>query len=89
MPNKTPLDSTVKKVDALPKRLPNYKEIPSYIERVDDSMYREWEAKLTKLYLNHEAAKILLHRWHEWARAHGHEIGVLDDTRAFLFVSSV
>jgi hypothetical protein len=58
MPNETPLDSTGKKVDALPKRLPNYKEIPSYIERADDSLYREWEAKLTKLYLDHERLKI-------------------------------
>ena len=47
-------------------------------------MYREWEAKLTKLYLDHEHAKGLLRRWHEWARAHGQDTGILDDTRAFL-----
>lgn len=46
-------------------------------------MYREWEAKLSKLYLDHQHAKELLRRWREWARAHGHDIGILDDTRAF------
>lgn len=84
MPNETPLESTEPKAGARAKTLPNYREIPSYIERPNDAMSREWEAKLSRLYLNHEHAKRLLLRWHEWARAHGHDIGILDDTRAFL-----
>ena len=30
-------------------------------------------------------ARQLLRRWCDWARAHGHDTGILDDTRAFLF----
>jgi hypothetical protein len=86
MQNETLLNSTGPKVDALRKRFPIFSEIPTYIERRDDSIYREWEAKLTKLYLDHEHAKKLLGRWTEWARAHGYDVGILDDTRAFLFV---
>ena len=78
MQNVTQPRSTEQKADA-PAKSP-----PSYIERPNDSMYREWEVKLTKFYLDHEHAKGLLRRWHEWARAHGHDTGILDDTRAFL-----
>ena len=84
MQNVTQPRSTEQKADAPAKSPPSYQEIPSYIERPNDSMYREWEAKLTKLYLDHEHAKGLLRRWHEWARAHGHDTGILDDTRTFL-----
>jgi hypothetical protein len=84
MPNETLPESTGPKADARAKTLTSFREIPSYIERPDDAMIREWEAKLSRLYLDHEHAKRLLRRWHDWARAHGHDIGILDDTRAFL-----
>ena len=32
----------------------------------------------------YDHARELLRRWVDWARAHGHDVGMLDDTRAFL-----
>lgn len=84
MQNETQPRSTEQKADAPAKNLPSYREIPSYIERPNDAMYQEWEAKISRLYHDHEYTKELLRRWHEWARAHGHDIGILEDTRAFL-----
>ena len=45
---------------------------------------REFEQRMANIYWRGIAAEKLLARWAEWARAHGHDVGMLDDTRAFL-----
>ena len=40
--------------------------------------------ELERVRTSHEHARQLLLRWRDWARAHGYDIGILDDTRTFL-----
>ena len=47
------------------------------------------ETVLFSLVGERDAARNLLVRWADWARAHGHDVGMLDDTRAFLSLPNV
>lgn len=50
----------------------------------DHPCCRETLLEATRAIERGEYAVRLLTRWHEWARAHGHDNGIMDDTRAFL-----
>ena len=59
------------------------------VEALIDQAHDDLEAVLFSLVAKREAATILLMRWAEWARAHNHDVGMLDDTRAFLSLPNV
>lgn len=63
-----------------PFRWPDFHGLHLYRVAAFDALERLDELDATEE--NH--ARELLTRWADWARAHGHDVGMLDDTRAFL-----
>lgn len=76
------------KVDA-PENIPTHLRPLYLFEPHEPSLSdrtREFEKRMANIYLRGLAAEKLLVRWADWARAHGYDVGMLDDTRAFLSV---
>ena len=85
-PERTPLASAIRYVKGAGTNLDASILALAYgHETAMHSAARILADELERVQASDDHARQLLHRWHEWARAHGHDIGILDDTRAFLF----